>query len=249
MDKKKKIIVELNLLYNHIIIEMRNLRFFLIRLKHFIKFLLSKNISSNIFLGPNVQIFGLDNVLIKENCTIGENTLITVNNRTNKEIQFTINSNVYLGRDNFFSVGKLIFIGDYCIFGNKCSLICSDHIFETPLTPYAFTGNSFEKEIRVGVNCWFGHGVSIVGNVKIGHGSIIGANTLVTKDVPPFSMVVGNPARVIKTYNFDTNQWEKEVPSIESKYLDEEIYLKHLKTNSGNTHLAYHSASSKLGHL
>jgi acetyltransferase-like isoleucine patch superfamily enzyme len=60
---------------------MRNLRFFLLRLKHFIKFLLSKNIAANIFLGPNVQIFGLVNVLIKENCTIGENTLITVNNR------------------------------------------------------------------------------------------------------------------------------------------------------------------------
>lgn len=223
--------------------------FFFLKLKHSLKFYFSKNISRNIFLGTNVQIFGLDNVVIKENCTIGENTLINVNNRTNKEIQFTINSNVYVGRDNFFSVGKLIFIGDYCIFGNKCSLICSDHIFETPLTPYAFTGNSFEKEIRVGVNCWFGHGVSIVGNVKIGHGSIVGANTLVTKDIPPFSMVVGNPAKIIKTFSFETNLWEKEVRSNESQYLDEKVYLKYLKENSGNTHLAYHSASSRLGHL
>lgn len=223
--------------------------FFFLKLKHSLKFYFSKNISRNIFLGTNVQIFGLDNVVIKENCTIGENTLINVNNRTNKELQFTINSNVYIGRDNFFSVGKLIFIGDYCIFGNKCSLICSDHIFETPLTPYAFTGNSFEKEIRVGVNCWFGHGVSIVGNVKIGHGSIVGANTLVTKDIPPFSMVVGNPAKIIKTFSFETNLWEKEVCSNESQYLDEKVYLKYLKDNNGNTHLAYHSASSRLGHL
>ncbi len=219
------------------------------RLKNFIKFLSNKNISNKIFLGPNVQIFGLDNIVIGDYCTIGENTLLTVNNRSNKEIQLTINSNVYLGRDNFISVGKSVYISGYCIFGNKCSLICSDHIFDSPLIPYGISGNSYEKRIIIGVNCWFGHGVSVIGNVKIGHGSIIGANTLIIKNIPPFSMVVGNPAKIIKTFNFETNKWEKEFQDNKSIYLNEEVYLKYLKSNNRNLPLAYHSASSRLGHL
>lgn len=214
-----------------------------------IKFLFNKNISKNIFFGSNVQIFGLDNVVIKENCTIGENTLLTVNNRSNKDIQLTIGANVYIGRDNFISVGKSVYISDYCIFGNKCSIICSDHIFDSPLNVYALSGNSFEKSINVGVNCWFGHQVTVIGNVKVGHGSIIGANTLITKDIPPFSMVVGNPAKVIKTFNFETNKWEKDLINNKNIYLDEEVYLEYLKANNRTVHLAYHSASSKLGHL
>lgn len=161
----------------------------------------------------------------------------------------TLSKKIYIGRDNFFSVGKSIFISDYCIFGNKCSLICSDHICDSPLLPYALTGNSYEKEIRVGVNCRFGNGVTILGNVKIAHGSIIGSNALITKGVPLFSMVVGNPAKIIKRFNFETNKWEKEVRSNGSKYLDEEEYLKYLKSTNLNIPLAYHSASSRLGHL
>lgn len=228
---------------------MRKLKFLCLKIINEIKFLLNKNISRNFFLGPNVQIFGLDNILINDNCTIGENTQITINNRSEKNIQLTIGSNVYIGRDNFISVGKSIFIGDYCIFGNKCSLICSDHVFDNPLIPYALTGNSFQKTIKVGVNCWLGHQVMIIGNVQIGHGSIIGANSLITKNIPPFSMVVGNPARIIKTFNFETNKWEEKVGDSLSPYLDEEVYLNYLYTNFRNVHLGYHSASSELGHL
>ena len=228
---------------------IRKIKRYYLKLSGYLNLKFNKNISKNIFLGPNVQIFGLDNIVIKDHCTIGENTLITVNNRSNKEVQLAIGSNVYIGRDNFISVGKSVQIMDYCIFGNKCSIISSDHIFDSPLTAYALSGNSFEKRIRIGVNCWFGHDVTVIGNVTIGHGSIIGAKALITKDVPPFSMVVGNPSKIIKTFNFESNTWEKVATSSESIYTDEEVYLKYLKTNNGNVHLAYHSASSKLGHL
>jgi acetyltransferase-like isoleucine patch superfamily enzyme len=218
-------------------------------LKNGIKFRFSKNISRKIFLGPNVQFFGINNIIIRENCTIGENSLFTINNRMNSDVQLTINSNVYIGRNNFISVGKSIYISDYCIFGNNCSFICSDHIFDNPLVSYASSGNSYNKRINIGVNCWLGHGVSVIGDVKIGHGSIIGAHTLVTKDIPPFSMVIGNPAKVIKTFNFERNKWEKEVSTNDSTYLDEQEYLKYIKANSQDAQLAHYSASSQLGHL
>jgi len=225
------------------------IKFWILKLRGKLKLLSIKTISPKIFLAHNVQIFGLNNTIIKENCTIGESSLLIVNNRTNKDIQLTIMSNVYIGRNNFFSVGKSIFIGDYCIFGDGCSIIGAGKIFDSPLTPYAMSGINFEKSISIGVNCWLGNNASVLGNVKIGHGSIVGANSLVTKDVPPFSMVVGNPAKIIKTFNFGTNKWEKEVISNESIYFDERLYIEYIKNNNKNLPISPYSASSRLGHL
>ncbi len=56
---------------------------------------------------------------------------------------------------------------------------------------------------------WLGEGVCVLPNVTIGKHSVIGANSVVTKDIPPYSVAVGSPAKAIKRYNFDTQQWEK----------------------------------------
>ena len=53
--------------------------------------------------------------------------------------------------------------------------------------------------IRVGNACWIGDNVTILSGVAIGDGAVVGACSVVTRDVPPFSIAVGNPARVIKT--------------------------------------------------
>ena len=52
--------------------------------------------------------------------------------------------------------------------------------------------------VVVGVNCYFGLGAKILGAVKIGNNVTVGANAVVTKDIPPYSLAVGNPCRVIR---------------------------------------------------
>ena len=54
--------------------------------------------------------------------------------------------------------------------------------------------------IKIGDNVWIGDKATILSNVSIGDGSIVAANSVVTKNVPPYSVVAGNPARVIKTF-------------------------------------------------
>lgn len=56
--------------------------------------------------------------------------------------------------------------------------------------------------IEIGSDCWVGTEAMIFGGTTIGHGSIVGARAVVTKDVPPFAVVAGNPARVIR-YRFE----------------------------------------------
>ena len=58
------------------------------------------------------------------------------------------------------------------------------------------------KQIIIGNDVWIGCGVTILGGVRIGNGAVIGARAVVAKDVPPYAVVVGNPARVVK-YRFD----------------------------------------------
>lgn len=56
---------------------------------------------------------------------------------------------------------------------------------------------------------WIGEKACILNGVTIGKRCVIGAGSVVTKDIPDYSMAAGNPAAVIKKYNFDTNQWER----------------------------------------
>ena len=53
-------------------------------------------------------------------------------------------------------------------------------------------------DVIIGKNVWIGDKVTILPNVKIGDGVVIGANSVVTKDIPPCSVVAGNPAKIIK---------------------------------------------------
>jgi lipopolysaccharide O-acetyltransferase len=63
--------------------------------------------------------------------------------------------------------------------------------------------------VIISKNVWIGESVSILPGVRIGKASIIGANSVVTKDIPDYSIAAGNPAKVIKKYNFATRCWER----------------------------------------
>lgn len=65
------------------------------------------------------------------------------------------------------------------------------------------------KQITVEDECWIGANCVITAGVTIGKHSIVAAGSIVTKDIPPYSVVVGNPAKVIKKYNSETAKWER----------------------------------------
>ena len=67
----------------------------------------------------------------------------------------------------------------------------------------------FSKPVIIGENVWIGENVCVCPGVSIGDGCIIGAMSNVVKSIPPYCMAVGNPARIIKKYNFQTKHWER----------------------------------------
>lgn len=111
-----------------------------------------------------------------------------------------------LGKNNFL-FGDVT-IGKYCQIGAFVAFHSSNHPVSYPTTyinQRLFDGKLSNlktiKPIVIGHDVWIGHGAVILSGVQVGSGAIIGAGSIVTKDIPPYSIVVGNPAKVIN-YRF-----------------------------------------------
>jgi acetyltransferase-like isoleucine patch superfamily enzyme len=117
------------------------------------------------------------------------------------------------GNFNLKGNGKFI-IGNYCAIGENFKVILSNHSYTFPSVQYSLYFENFKEypfkyskinTITVGNDVWIGDDVIVLPNVNIGDGVCIGAGSIVTKDVPDYAIVAGNPARIIK-YRFNENQ-------------------------------------------
>jgi len=91
-----------------------------------------------------------------------------------------------------------ITIGNDVSIAHNTSILSFEHDYSDTTKPIA-AGPCIPKKIVIEDNIWIGAGVRILGGVRIGTGSVIGAAAVVTKDIPPMSVAVGVPARVIKS--------------------------------------------------
>ena len=91
----------------------------------------------------------------------------------------------------------LVKIGNNVMMGTHCLLISQNHRFDDLTVPMCQQGFQGHKAIEIEDDVWIGSRVIILPGIKVGHGSIIAAGTVVTKDVEPFSIVAGNPAKII----------------------------------------------------
>ena len=113
-------------------------------------------------------------------------------------------ANVKVGNNCCFngmiiSGGGEVVIGDNFSSGVECMIVSQNHNYEGDEIPYDST--FLYKTIVIGKNVLFGCRVIVTGNVRIGDGAIIATGSLVCKDVPPYSVVSGNPAKIIKMQN------------------------------------------------
>lgn len=88
-----------------------------------------------------------------------------------------------------------IYVGDYTMFGPNVTLATPGHPILPELREKQY---QFNMPIHIGKNCWLGAGVIVLPGVTIGDNSVIGAGSVVTKDVPANVVAVGNPCRVIR---------------------------------------------------
>ena len=91
--------------------------------------------------------------------------------------------------------GGRIEIGNDVLIGPYCVLRSADHVFSDPSKPIKSQGHA-PGTIVIEDDCWLGSHVVVTSNVTIGKGSVIGAHSVVTHDIPPYSIAMGVPAAV-----------------------------------------------------
>ena len=107
-----------------------------------------------------------------------------------------IGDRVTIGEYSIIAGHGGVSIGDYTIIAGLCYISAQNHIHESNI-PFRFQGET-AKGIHIDTNVWIGGRVTITDGVHIGRNSVIGAGSVVTKDVPNNSIVVGVPGKVIK---------------------------------------------------
>ncbi|WP_139685736.1 DapH/DapD/GlmU-related protein [Vibrio tasmaniensis] len=128
---------------------------------------------------------------------------------TGKSPNLIIGSNCQVNDYVHIGCVNSVIIGDNVLIASKVFITDHNHgvsDFSDIESPPIQRSLSF-GEVRIGDSVWLGENVTILPNVKIGKNCIIGASAVVTKSIPDYSIAVGNPAKVIKKYNIETQKW------------------------------------------
>lgn len=196
--------------------------------------------SSKIYQGARIQ-----NSSLGENSVVGNFTRIDYS-ELSAFCRIDRNSHLYFTKMGIHSYSGINMVSMYSTIGKFCSIAWNvsiggaDHDY-TRMTQHSFLYNShdkirpdnldiaydrFETPVIIGNDVWIAAGAVITRGVNIGDGAVIGANAVVTKDIPPYAIAVGNPAKVIK-YRFNEEiielmlqlkWWDWEIDKIKKNY-------------------------------
>jgi acetyltransferase-like isoleucine patch superfamily enzyme len=166
--------------------------------------------------------------IVWRNLKIGSMTIVCddtwfLTNRGEESI--FIGSHCCIGARNFFTAGSRIVVGDYTLTAPGCAFLGAHHDYSDPWVAQIAAPVTGDGIIEIGVNCAIGANSVILADSKIGHGVMIGAGSVVKGRIPPFSVVVGNPGKVVKRFDPRTRRWLKAAefqPELESELPDEE---------------------------
>ena len=148
-----------------------------------------------------IDVFPWNKFTTGQQCTIED--FVTINNGV---------GDVIIGNHSRIGMGNTVIgpvsIGNGVIFAQNIVLSGLNHGYQD--VHMAIKNQPVTKsQIIIEDEVWIGANSVVVAGVTIGKHSVIAAGSVVTKDIPSYSVAVGNPCRVIKQFNFETNLWEK----------------------------------------
>jgi len=164
------------------------------------------NIDRGGSVGFNVKIINRGYIHIGKGSSIRPSTHIYSSNKRTKII---IGDNVDIGRDSTISAQNSIIIEDGVLTGPHVFITDHNHEYRDIHRYVRGQGVSCNPDdsVFIGEGSWLGTNTVVVGNVRIGKHCVIGSNSVVTKDIPDYSVAVGIPCKVIKRYDAESNKW------------------------------------------
>jgi acetyltransferase-like isoleucine patch superfamily enzyme len=150
-------------------------------------------ISDNVYLAPHVW-------------------LNVVPGPSGPEPKIVLGKRCGIGRRSMISAKNQIVLEEDVLFAPAVLIMDHNHEFSDVSQPITAQGVTPGGKIRIEKNCWLGYGAVVLcgsGQLTIGRNSVIGANCVVTRSVPPYSIMAGNPAKLIKMYDPESKKWVK----------------------------------------
>ena len=149
-----------------------------------------------VFTGKRVELHarrGHGRLVLGPWCWIGNENKLRAH-----EGQLTLGPKVVMGRDNVVNTYLDIEIGTASILADWIYVCDFDHRYDRLDVPIKDQG-IVKSPVRIGGDVWIGEKATVLRGVDIGHGSVIASHCLVNRDIPPFSIAVGTPARVVRS--------------------------------------------------
>ena len=157
-----------------------------------------KRLGKKVIFERGVRVFHPENIEIGDNVYIGHNTFL----KGYYKNSLRIGDDSWVGQNCFLHAGGGITICRAVGIGPGVQILSHQHIEDSDLSkPLLFCKQEY-KEVVIEDGCDIGMGSILLPGVTIGCASIVGAGSVVTKDVPAYSVVVGNPARILRKRKF-----------------------------------------------
>jgi len=158
--------------------------------------------STVVFEYPTDKVIGRQYISIGNYSSFGKRAIVAAWKREENNPCIRIGENVAIGDDCFITAFNQIVIGNNVLIAQKVTITDNSHGMMKSLEELKVHPSRrmpFSKgPVIIEDNVWIGDKVTICPNVRIGEGAIIGANSVITKDVPAYTVAAGAPARVIK---------------------------------------------------
>jgi len=152
------------------------------------------------------RIDGSDGIAIKERTFFQSNLWLYCIGLDGIKANLTIGHGCVFGYNNHITCVREVTIGDFVLTANNVYISDNLHSYEDISKPIIKQEVQFKRAVSIGCGSWIGENVSIIG-ATIGKNSVIGANSVVTRDIPDYSVAVGAPATVIRQYDFELQRW------------------------------------------
>lgn len=167
-------------------------------------------LSSSAVVQKLLRIDGRENIRIGDRVVIQKMTWLAAVPLTNAPLcQLSIEAGSIIGNLNhIYATGKIV-IEENVLTADKVYISDNLHTYQDPDIPILHQPIRQLQTVTIGKGSWIGENSCIIG-ANVGRNCVIGANSVVTHDIPDYSIAVGAPARIIKKYNHKTEQWENQ---------------------------------------